>query len=303
MSELGSFWFSSLLEVFFINGLLFEMKYYITGNEVQLIDKELVDRFSHVLRPLGLSEYEVRVFLTLVIGGPANYRVISRQSDVPTGKIYQVLSALEARGFVEVIQEKPKIWRAVEPKKALRRRLKQLEEDAFELEHKIRDVLPTLQLRYGLKHDIIQGVVSEILVNSNSFSKSIQETLLRASDEVLIVTPSFDVKLHEEDVFRRLLERGVLIRMICSDVDENSKTILERLLRSGLNVRIQDVLADKYYVVDDNYAFTFVNRSDEDVCLQMQGSPLCRVLKARFEERWKYARNFGSKTHYRGALK
>jgi len=261
--------------------------------------EEALDRFSHILRPLGLSEYEIRIFLTLVINGPANYRVISREAKVPIGKVYQVLSALEAKGCVEVIQEKPKIYRAVEPKKALRRRLKQLEEDSFELERKIREALPALQLQYSLKHDIIQGLVSEILVGFNSFSKNIQETLMKALYEVLIVTARFDVKLHEADIFRRLLERGVSVRVLCSEVEKNSKRILDRLLNLGLGIRMQDTVAEKYYVVDDKYATTFINNFEEDVCLQIHCSALCQVLRERFEEKWNTARIMKAKTYQR----
>jgi len=260
-----------------------------------LIAEELLNRFSSILRPLGLSEYEVRVFLTLVKNGPANYRNIARESNVPTGKIYQVLSTLGAKGFVEVIQHRPKMYRAVEPKIALRRRLKQLEEDFFELEQKIREVLPTLQLQYSLKHDIVRGVLSEILVGFNSFSKSIRESMLNALNEVLIVTPEFDVKLHEEDVFRRLLERGVSVKVLCSDFNKSSNDVLGRLLDLGVKVRVQEAVRDKYYVVDDKSASAFVNSSGEDICLQIHGTALCRVLKERFEERWEQAREVREK--------
>lgn len=281
----------NFLEVYFTNGL-FESNYIIinAGRTAILIAEKSLNRFSQVLRPLGLSEYEVRVFLSLVKNGPANYRNIAKESNVPTGKIYQVLSTLRAKGFVEVIQAKPKIYRAIEPKIALRRRLKQLEEDFFELERKIRDELPTLQLQYSLKHDIIRGVLSEILVGCNSFAKSIRNTLLKTLDEVLVVTPKFDVKPHEEDVFTRLLERGVSIKVLCSGFEEASEDIVSRLRDLGAQIRVEEAVKDKYYVVDDKSVSTFINSSGENICLQIHGTALGRVLKERFEERWEQAR-------------
>lgn len=260
-----------------------------------MIAEELTSRFSRILRPLGLSEYEVRVYLTLVKNGPANYRNVARGANVPTGKIYQVLSTLGAKGFVEVIQQRPKIYRAFEPKIALRRRLKQLEEDFFELERKIRDELPTLQLQYSLKHNIVRGVLSEILVGFNSFAKNIREGLLKALDEVLIVTPKFNVKLHEEDMFRRLLERGVSVKVLCSGFDEGSEDILERLINWGARISVQEGVTDKYYVVDEKSASTFINTSGDNICLQIHGAALCRELRKRFEERWEQAREIRAK--------
>lgn len=228
--------------------------------------------------------------MTLVRNGPANYRVLGKKSNVPLGKIYQVLSTLEAKGFVEVIHGKPKIYKAVEPKKALRRRLRQLEEDSFELEWKIREVLPTLQFQYSLRHDAIQGVVGEILVGRNSFARNIQNNLLKALDEVLICASSFDIKLHEEDLFKRLLERGVTVKVICAKVDENAEGVLNRLIDLGLDIRVLDVLMDRYYIVDDKSVFTFIGGSGEEICLQIHGTALCRVLKDRFKEAWEKAR-------------
>jgi len=237
--------------------------------------------------------------LTLVSNGPSNYRILGRESKVPIGKIYQVLSALESKGFVEVIQEKPKIYRAVDPKKALRRRLKQLEDDFFELERKIKEELPSLQLQYSLKHDLIQGVVSEIFVGKNSFRKSVQENLLKALDAVLISTPKFDINLHEEDLFKRLIERGVSVRVMCSDFDENCKDVLDRLIDMGVDIRVLDAPTAEFNVVDDRCASTFINTLGEDICLQIHGSALCRVLRERFEEMWKKARAMRLRNNYR----
>jgi len=256
----------------------------------KLTTEEFFDRFHHVLKPLGLSDYEIRVFLTLVKNGPANYRVLGKKSNVPLGKIYQVLSTLEAKGFVEVIHVKPKIYEAVEPKKALRRRLRQLEDRTSELRWKIREVLPTLQFQYGLRHDAIQGVVDGIFVGRNSFVRDVQKNLLRALDEVLISTPKFEIKLHEEEMFKQLLKRGVNVKVICSKVDETTKDIFGRLTDLGLKIRFSDALADRYYVLDDKSAFTFIGRFGEEVCLLVHGPALCRVLKDRFNEAWEQAR-------------
>jgi sugar-specific transcriptional regulator TrmB len=260
---------------------------------------EFFNRFRHVLKPLGLSEYEIRVFLTLVRNGPANYRVLGKKSEVPLGKIYHVLSSLEAKGFVEVIREKPKIYKAVEPKKALRRSLRRLEDDCYELEWKIREVLPTLQFHYSSRHDGIRGVVDEILVGRNSLVRNVRESLSTALDEVLISVSKFDVKRREEDLFKQLLERGVTVKVICSKVDEKTKDALNRLIDLGLDVRVFDALVDEYYVVDDNFALTFIGRFGEDICLKVRGSILCRVLRERFEEVWEKARVVRQRTNNR----
>ena len=114
--------------------------------------------------------------MTLLATSPINYRVLVRESGVPTGKIYQVLSTLESKGLIEVVQEKPKLFKPTEPKKALRRRLRQIEDTYLELEHKTRETLQDLQLEYNQKHDVIRGIVSEIHVGSDRSKESSGKT-------------------------------------------------------------------------------------------------------------------------------
>jgi sugar-specific transcriptional regulator TrmB len=264
---------------------------------MNLTASDFFNRFSPILKPLGLSEYEIRVFLTLLTSGPSDYRILVRESNVPAGKIYQVLSTLEAKGFVEVLQEKPKIFRATEPKKALRRRLRQLEDDFFELERKITEALLTLQLQYSLKHDVVQGIVREITVGNNSFAKGVQENLLKSTNQVLISTSRFDIKLHEEDLFKRLLERGVSIKMICSRVEDNDKDVLTHLIDLGVDIRFLDGLGDRYYVVDDKCVSIFSGTFGEDICLEIHGPALCRLLRERFQDAWNRATALGLKSN------
>ena len=44
------------------------------------------------LRDLGLSEYEARVYRTLLDTGPTTAKELSRESEVPMGRIYDVLA-------------------------------------------------------------------------------------------------------------------------------------------------------------------------------------------------------------------
>jgi sugar-specific transcriptional regulator TrmB len=251
-----------------------------------MIPFDFFSRYSLILKNLGLSEYEIRVFLTLLLSGSLNYRVLCRDSGVPTGKIYQILSTLESKGFVEISQDRPKIFKAVEPKKALRRRLRQIEEDFFDLELKTREALQTLQLQYSLRYDEIQGIVSEIFVGGVSASNGIRDNLLKAENEVLFSTEEAFGSLHIEDLCGILLERGVKIRAIIGVPSEKKHENFDRLIHMGVNVRQLDSLPAKYFVVDDKYVSLLIDGQESETCVQIHGAALCRVLRERFMETW-----------------
>lgn len=64
---------------------------------------------------LGLREYEARIYTALVGLGEAPVRRIHEVSGVPRPRVYDVLNALDQRGFIEIRQGSPLMYRAVPP--------------------------------------------------------------------------------------------------------------------------------------------------------------------------------------------
>lgn len=78
------------------------------------------------LRDLGLSEYEARVYRSLLRTGPTTAKQLSNASGVPMGRIYDVLNDLEAAELVRGQHTgRPKQYAPVEPRTALSRLLDQ----------------------------------------------------------------------------------------------------------------------------------------------------------------------------------
>jgi sugar-specific transcriptional regulator TrmB len=254
-----------------------------------MIPFDFFSRYSPILKSLGLSEYEIRAFLTLLMGGALNYRVLCRDSGIPTGKVYQVVSSLESKGFVETAQEKPKIFKAVEPKKALRRRLRQIEDDFFDLELKTREALQNLQLQYSLKYDEIQGIVSQIFVGGTSSARGVQENLLKAEDEVLFSSGEVCKNLNIEDLCVKLLQKGTKIKAIVSYSSLKNREIFYRLAGLGVGVRFSEYLHAKYFIIDDKCVSLLIDGENDEMCVQIHGAVLCRVLREKFFETWNKA--------------
>src|SRR6056297_2284762 len=87
------------------------------------------------LRDLGLSEYEARAYRALLNTGPTTAKELSRASEVPMGRVYDVLNSLEQYNLVRSqAASRPKKYVAVEPSTALDRLLadkqRELEEKA-----------------------------------------------------------------------------------------------------------------------------------------------------------------------------
>ena len=73
-------------------------------------------RFWRRLQQIGLNAYEARSYLVLI--GHPRFKALelAARSHVPRQKIYEVLDSLIEKGFAQVIQEKTKLFSAVEPR-------------------------------------------------------------------------------------------------------------------------------------------------------------------------------------------
>src|SRR6266446_5824997 len=76
-------------------------------------------RFWQRLQAIGLNAYEARSYLVLV--GHPRFKALelAARAHVPRQKIYEVLDSLVEKGFAQVVQEKTKLFSAVEPSLAV----------------------------------------------------------------------------------------------------------------------------------------------------------------------------------------
>lgn len=75
----------------------------------------MVQDILEALRKQGFSEYEARTYLALVRLGKCTAREIGETAHVPPGRVYSVLNALAARGFVNVQEGSPATYFAPDP--------------------------------------------------------------------------------------------------------------------------------------------------------------------------------------------
>jgi HTH-type transcriptional regulator, sugar sensing transcriptional regulator len=74
-----------------------------------------MDSARENLVQLGLKEYEAKIYIALVGLGEANVRRIHEVSGVPRPRVYDVLNALDEKGFIEIRQGSPLMYKAVRP--------------------------------------------------------------------------------------------------------------------------------------------------------------------------------------------
>jgi len=175
------------------------------------------------LRDLGLSEYEARAYRALLRTGPTTAKDLSRASEVPMGRVYDVLNSLEQHNLVRSqAASRPKKYAAVEPDAALDRLLeekkRELETQAEQYEEVVADL--STELDAG---EPVDGQFWTAAVGAEEATDLLLERIAAAERRMVVVVGApatgFDLGTIGEQVAAELesaLERGVEIRVLLS---------------------------------------------------------------------------------------
>jgi len=175
------------------------------------------------LRDLGLSEYEGRAYRALLRTGPTTAKDLSRASEVPMGRVYDVLNSLEQHNLVRSqAASRPKKYAAVEPDAALDRLLdekkRELQTQAEQYEEVVADL--STELDAG---EPVDGQFWTAAVGAEEATDLLLERIAAAERRMVVVAGApatgFDLGTIGEQVTNELeaaLGRGVEIRVLLS---------------------------------------------------------------------------------------
>jgi sugar-specific transcriptional regulator TrmB len=217
------------------------------------------------LRDLGLSEYEARAYRALLNTGPTTAKELSRASDVPMGRIYDVLNSIEQYNLVRSqTASRPKKYVAVEPSTALDRLLddkkRELEEKAEQYENIVDELSEELDAAEPVEEQFWTASVGEV-----ETTDLLLERLTAADERIIMVasTPSlqFDVTEVGDRIVEELeeaIERGVEVdvlltrEMVASLSEEVGRRYRERLSgEDSFEVRTSEDVTGTFNLIDD----------------------------------------------------
>lgn len=173
------------------------------------------------LSDLGLSEYESRTYRALLQTGPTTAKELSQVSDVPMGRIYDVLSSLETQSLVRSqAASRPKKYVAVEPETALDVLLEEKKRELREQANQYEDIVTDLTEQLDTARPTEEPFWTAALGPEES-ADLLVERLAAADDTIVLVTdsptPQFDIDEMGErvlDALERALERDVTVSLL-----------------------------------------------------------------------------------------
>jgi sugar-specific transcriptional regulator TrmB len=173
------------------------------------------------LRDLGLSEYQSRAYRALLETGPTTAKELSRASDVPMGRIYDVLGGLESEDLVRTqTASRPKKYAAVEPDTALDRLLSERKRELEAQKGQYEEIVDELSEDLETAEPVDEPFWTAALGPTEA-TDLLVERLATADDRIVLVadTPAagFDIDELGPRIIaemERALDRGVSVSLL-----------------------------------------------------------------------------------------
>jgi sugar-specific transcriptional regulator TrmB len=259
------------------------------------------EKFWRRLQQVGLNAYEARSYLVLV--GHPRFKALelAARARVPRQKIYEVLDSLVEKGFAQVVQEKTKLFSAVEPGLAipayLERQKENLEQHLGEQRRQGQSLAGELRAAYAegqggrgtLDYLRIVNDPSQIAVHYRSMLSTVDHGYIEFSRAPYAVDP-----LDEQSV-KQAAQRGVRCRILIegNTLDDLHRARLDDYQSVGIEVKLVDSLPMKLAVFDETQGLVAlldpVITRPAWTAVVFDHTGFAQAMCGLFEERWRKA--------------
>lgn len=212
------------------------------------------------LQQVGLNAYEARSYLVLM--GHQRFKALelAARAHVPRQKIYEVLDSLVEKGFARVVQEKTKLFSAVDPSLSipgyLARRSKALQNELTEQSRLAGGLIEDLRGAYIEGQDGHGTLDFLNLVNDPTQTAVHYRRMLSTvnHDYAEFSRAPFAVDPLDEQLVKDAAKRDIRCRLLIEDTsgDEEHRARLGEYRDSGVEIRFLDRLPLKLALFDAN---------------------------------------------------
>jgi sugar-specific transcriptional regulator TrmB len=165
-----------------------------------------------ILQKFGLNEYEAKAYFALLNFGSAKAGAISLKSEVPQSKVYSVLQNLMSKQLVEMLDGRPKEFRAVPPEIAFRTLIVERQREIKELSEEI-SVVSKL-IKSEAEKNITSGIWTIRGKKWKEFFNKVAEMIDRSEKYVYGVTKNYSFTSRLAQAVKSAVRRGVKVRVI-----------------------------------------------------------------------------------------
>jgi HTH-type transcriptional regulator, sugar sensing transcriptional regulator len=244
----------------------------------------VTEKTRRALKEFGLTEYEVKAYISLVESGALAASELSRVASIPYSKIYEIIGNLERKGWVESEQGRPSKYYAKAPSTAL-------ESSRVRFETMIRsseaDAMLELQPLYE-KKGVSEKPDIWIVRGQDNILDKIKETLGQTRRELMVAMPVVPEPIVSIalPLLALMREKGVSVSVMLPET--TSRETIKRL-RGIAQVRTRESLFGGGIISDDNQIILLLGEDPEKgltLAISSDHVGLVKFGKNYFEYLW-----------------
>lgn len=232
-----------------------------------------------LLKELNLTEYEAKALVTLFKFSESDAPTISRNSEIPKTRIYDVLDKLKDRGFVLEVYKSPKTYKVINPEEIFK--------NLLDLKNK--------------EFEDISKKVDQVVLNTNwsSYVSKTPEKVLQVTnlkDYNKFLAQEFESAEKEIHGFTNLDERLDSLKSVFTNKNLKINILTSPYLKSGsvpkhVNIKEADHSMDAF-VLDRKKVIMALNdlstpKKVYNLTVLENNKTLANALLSHFDDHWK----------------
>lgn len=262
-------------------------------------------RLAEILnKQLGLTPYESRAYVSLMVQGPMSPSELAQKTSIPRPRAYDVLRSLMEKGLLMEQSGRPSIYAAVEPAQGLKNLLIATEMEALRRLEEKRKTTQTLtkllsQMYEKSKNLKLERSKAWFTRRDTAFIAIYGEAIRNCEKEFLVATTSLHPPEREIlEAVKYPLKKGKSVRVVRQISESWTVEELERykeVVKAGSQVRYLNIkeIPLRFMVFDErDVILVFPSESKLRMAQTLEAlwlriPPLAKILREYFEELWR----------------
>ncbi|MEM5773240.1 MAG: helix-turn-helix domain-containing protein [Candidatus Aenigmatarchaeota archaeon] len=222
------------------------------------------------LKQLGLGEYEARAYTELVLLGPSSANDLSKVAEIPRSKIYEVLESLMSKQMVEVFEEKPKLFRALNSNVVIKNLIDEKEQQLKAIKEKANSLISQLKA-FGRKEELAEGIWEQNGEKAIEALNKLAEMFERANKYTISITRDFSLSPTLREAIKSCLRRKVKVMMISMGITKENFYGAKWYCEQKIPIRVFETKIHPRILVVDG----------KEVAIRLDSNPVARKFKFR----------------------
>jgi len=245
---------------------------------------------------LGLTPYESKAYIALLLHGPLSPQGVNQKSGIPRPRTYDVLNSLVGKGLLMEQPGRPPMYAAVDPKVGMEKMMVELERKLLRQLEEKRKTAERLSSTLSKLHDKSREVAVReervwVTRRDSAFIARYCEAIRNVEEEFVVATPAASPPEKEVlEAVKQVLKKNKTVRVVRQITPQWTRDDLERyeeLIRLGDQVRYLKYDGLRYAVFDKtDTVLVFPAEGGSQLAIWISLPSLAAILREHFEALW-----------------